>query len=65
MDEPRREPERFVDEENERVRRERIRRDAARPMSVNLAEGIAHSHKLWSFAGSARRAVALKRRTEQ
>jgi len=37
----------------ERVRR--IREDAQRPMSVNLAETIALSHKLLEIAGSARR----------
>ena len=35
------------------VRVERLRRDAARPMSVSLAEGIALSHKLLRFAGAA------------
>jgi hypothetical protein len=38
----------------EPTRVERIRRDAARPMSVNLAEGIALSHKLIGFVGAAR-----------
>lgn len=38
----------------EAVRLQRLREDAQRPMSVNLAEGIALSHKLLSFAGSAR-----------
>lgn len=38
----------------EAVRRRRLREDARRPMSVNLAEGIALSHKLMRFAGLAR-----------
>ena len=37
------------------VRARRLREDAARPMSTNLAEGIALSHKLLRFAGAARR----------
>jgi hypothetical protein len=37
--------------EAERVRR--IREDARRPISVNLADGIALSHKLMRFTGSA------------
>jgi hypothetical protein len=40
--------------EAETVRVRRLREDAQRPMSVNLAEGIALSHKLMQFAGSAR-----------
>lgn len=40
--------------EAEAVRLHRLRKDAQRPMSVNLAEGIALSHKLMRFAGSAR-----------
>jgi len=36
------------------VRARRLRRDAQRPMSTNLAEGIALSHKLLSFTGVAR-----------
>jgi len=39
----------------EAVRVQRLREDAQRPMSVNLAEGIALSHKLMQFTGSARR----------
>lgn len=39
--------------EAERVRR--LREDARRPISVNLAEGIALSHKLMRFTGAARR----------
>jgi hypothetical protein len=35
----------------ERVRR--LREDARRPISVNLAEGIALSHKLMRFTGAA------------
>jgi len=38
----------------EAVRVQRLREDAQRPMSVNLAETIALSHKLMRFAGSAR-----------
>jgi hypothetical protein len=37
------------------VRVRRLREDAHRPISVNLAETIALSHKLMRFAGSARR----------
>jgi hypothetical protein len=37
------------------VRLERLRRDARRPMAVNLAEGIALSHKLLRFTGAAMR----------
>lgn len=40
--------------EAEAVRVHRLREDAQRPMSVNLAEGIALSHKLMQFVGSAR-----------
>ena len=40
--------------EAEAVRLNRLREDARRPMSVNLAEGIALSHKLLRFVGSAR-----------
>lgn len=40
--------------EAEVVRLNRLREDAQRPMSVNLAEGIALSHKLMRFVGSAR-----------
>jgi hypothetical protein len=42
-----------VANEAERVRR--LREDARRPISVNLAEGIALSHKLMRFTGSALR----------
>lgn len=35
------------------VRARRLREDARRPISVNLAEGIALSHKLMRFAGAA------------
>jgi hypothetical protein len=38
----------------EAVRVRRLRDDARRPMSVNLAEGIALSHKLMQFVGTAR-----------
>jgi hypothetical protein len=40
--------------EAEAVRLNRLREDAQRLMSVNLAEGIALSHKLMRFVGSAR-----------
>jgi len=39
--------------EADRVRR--LREDARRPISVNLAEGIALSHSLMRMAGAARR----------
>ena len=39
--------------DNELVRRARIRENAERPMSVNLAEGIALSHQLLAFKGAA------------
>lgn len=35
------------------ARTDRLRADAQRPMDVNLAEGIALSHKLLSFTGAA------------
>jgi hypothetical protein len=38
----------------EAVRVQRLRDDAQRPMSINLAEGIALSHKLMQFVGTAR-----------
>lgn len=38
----------------EAVRMHRLREDARRPMSVNLAEGIALSHKLMRFVGATR-----------
>jgi hypothetical protein len=38
----------------ETVRVRRLREDARRPISVNLAEGIALSHKLMRFTGAAR-----------
>jgi hypothetical protein len=38
----------------EAVRVRRLREDARRPISVNLAEGIALSHKLMRFTGAAR-----------
>jgi hypothetical protein len=41
--------------EAEAVRLNRLRKDAQRPMSVNLAETIALSHQLLEFAGAARR----------
>lgn len=33
---------------------QRLREDAQRPLSTNLAEGIALSHKLMQFTGAAR-----------
>jgi len=39
----------------EAVRVQRLREDALRPISVNLAEGIALSHKLMRFTGAARK----------
>jgi hypothetical protein len=39
--------------EAEAVRLSRLRKDAQRPMSVNLAETIALSHQLLKFAGAA------------
>jgi hypothetical protein len=39
----------------EAVRVQQLREDAQRPLSVNLAEGIALSHKLMRFTGTARR----------
>jgi hypothetical protein len=39
----------------EAIRVQRLREDARRPMSVNLTEGIALSHKLLRFTGAARR----------
>ena len=41
--------------EAEAVRLSRLRKDAQRPMSVNLAETISLSHQLLKFAGAARR----------
>jgi hypothetical protein len=38
----------------EALRVQRLREDAQRPMSENLAEGIALSHKLMRFTGTAR-----------
>jgi hypothetical protein len=38
----------------EAIRLQRLRDDARRPMSTNLAEGIALSHKLMQFVGTAR-----------
>jgi hypothetical protein len=52
--EPANKPPKDAAAEAEAVRLRRLREDAQRPMSVNLAEGIALSHKLMQFAGSAR-----------
>ncbi|MBA2566458.1 MAG: hypothetical protein H0V08_01475 [Thermoleophilaceae bacterium] len=41
--------------EMQAIRVERLRRDARRPMAVNLAEAIALSHSLLKIAGAARR----------
>jgi hypothetical protein len=38
---------------NEAERLRRLREDARRPISVNLAEGIALSHQLMRFTGAA------------
>ena len=43
-------------EKSETIRVQRLREDAERPLSENLAEGIALSHKLMRFTG-----VAIKR----
>jgi hypothetical protein len=40
---------------NEQTRRRRLREDARRPLSVNLAETIALSHELLRLAGAAKR----------
>jgi len=37
----------------EALRVQRLREDARRPLSVNLSEGIALSHKLLRFTGAA------------
>jgi hypothetical protein len=39
----------------EALRAQRIREDAKRSLGENLAEGIALSHKLMKFTGSARK----------
>lgn len=39
----------------EAIRLQRLRKDGERPMSVNLAEGIALSHQLMRFTGAAHR----------
>jgi hypothetical protein len=40
---------------NEEARRRQVREDARRPLSVNLAEGLALSEFLSTFTGSAKR----------
>ena len=45
----------------EGVRTRRLREDAQRSLSVNLAEGIALSHKLMRFTGAARRSCGAPR----
>jgi len=40
---------------NEEARRRQLREDGRRPLSVNLAEGLALSEFLSTFTGSARR----------
>jgi hypothetical protein len=42
-------------QDNEESRRRQLREDAARPLAVNLAEGLALSEFLSTFTGSARR----------
>lgn len=49
-------PEKSAAEAAEAVRVRRLREDARRPISVNLAEGIELSHRLMRFAGAARKA---------
>jgi hypothetical protein len=41
---------------NEATRQRRLRKDAARPLSVNLAETIALSHELIRLSGATKRA---------
>jgi hypothetical protein len=41
-------------EDNEASRRRQLRKDASRPLAVNLAEGLALSEFLSTFTGSAR-----------
>lgn len=48
-------PEPSADAKAEAVRVQRLREDAQRSLSVNLAEGIALSHKLMRFTGAARK----------
>lgn len=48
-------PSKDAEAEAEAVRMQRLRKDARRPMNVNLAEGIALSHQLMQFTGAARR----------
>jgi hypothetical protein len=50
---------------NEDVRRRRLREDAARPLSVNLAETIALSEFFSKFAGSAEHLLEMKRASER
>jgi hypothetical protein len=40
---------------NEEARRRQVREDARRPLSLNLAEGLALSEFLSTFTGAARR----------
>jgi hypothetical protein len=40
-------------EDAEAIRIQRLREDGERPISVNLSEGIALSHKLLRFTGAA------------
>jgi hypothetical protein len=55
MTSPDKDPKRNPWRLNEDVRRRRLRQDASRPLSVNLAETIALSEFFSTFAGSARR----------
>lgn len=41
--------------DNEQARRRQLREDARRPLATNLAEGLALSEFLSTFAGAARR----------
>jgi hypothetical protein len=45
-----------VEANAEALRVKRLREDAQRPLSVNLSEGIALSHKLLRFTGAALKA---------
>jgi hypothetical protein len=54
--ESRKEPGSAAGAASEAIRVRRLREDARRPISVNLAEGIALSHMLMRFTGAARRA---------
>jgi hypothetical protein len=53
--ESRKEPGSAASAASEAIRVRRLREDARRPISVNLAETIALSHALMRISGSARR----------